>query len=99
MISIQKLISSGLFNNLPSIPPSTMITCPETCPETAVEATNTTCDATSSGVATFLSGVLCGSQSSAISERIKDGSSRRQSFINDIGLLQCMCSHRCFDPT
>ncbi len=50
--------SSGLFRRRPSIPPSTINTCPVTWPDTADEDNNTTCVAMSIGSATFLSGVL-----------------------------------------
>ena len=50
--------SSGRFNNRPSIPPATVITCPVTCPERVGDETMTTWLATSSGVATFFIGVL-----------------------------------------
>lgn len=50
--------SSGLFNSLPSIPPSTITTWPVTWPERVDDARTTICVAMSIGIATFLSGIL-----------------------------------------
>lgn len=55
---VLRSISSGLFSSLPSIPPSTMITCPVTWFDKTGEARTMIWCAISNGLATFFSGVL-----------------------------------------
>lgn len=57
-LTASKSMSSRLFSNRPSIPPSTIMFCPVTCPDHTGLATTKTWFAMSSGVATLRSGVL-----------------------------------------
>lgn len=90
--------SSGLFRRRPSIPPSTINTCPVTWPDTADEDNSTTCVAISIGSATFLNGVLrITVQQMAISKEYTNV--RCEGLINHVWVLQCTPRHRSSHPS
>ena len=96
-----------LLSRRPSMPPSTMSTWPETCPETVWEERMTIWFATSSGAATFFSGVLHAQSEPKIpldqreisaESRGRARHSRCQRLVHDVRVLQGLLRHGGLHP-
>lgn len=90
-------ICSRRLRSLPSIPPSTMTTCPVTCPETIGEASITIWCATSEGIAILRRGVL---RIELIDvELVSVNRLRRKCLIYSLWVIERLLGHGCIHPS